>query len=113
MSKKISQQFACSKMMLPEHSRSLQEHSAAVYRAENQRRPILDEQKMEELQQVLAEALFRRAALKISIVDQSNCSIVHGVPLRYDGTDGTILLVGKSNSRRQIKVTDIFDIERE
>jgi hypothetical protein len=92
MSKKINQQFTCSKMMLPEHCGQLREHSAAYEKVEACSRPCFDEQLHEEQQRVLDQALLAGQKILVTIIDSSGSHTFCGVPLRIDQVSGYLFL---------------------
>jgi hypothetical protein len=92
MSKKINRQFACSRMMLPEHSGTLEEHNSSAAWDETHRRPHLDEQRQEEMQQILARAILNRLKIKLIILNGSGYHTYCGVPLPGDSTAGKFFI---------------------
>lgn len=111
MSKKIKQQFLCSKMMLPEHYSDLQKHTAGKQWAENHRRPHLDEQFQEELQQILEQALSEHKPLKIITLNNKGYRVYSGIPLRSDPTTGLILLDSGKCRPQRVKACEVISIE--
>ncbi len=112
MSKKATHQFLCSKMMLPEHCAGLREHVTARQRAENNRRPELDEQFREEMQQLLEQALATRQAVEVTVLESCGCRFFSGVLLRSDPGAGLIYLdTGSSRRPRSIKAGEVIRIE--
>ncbi len=107
MSKKINQQFNCSKMMLPEHCGQLREHSAAYERAEARSRPCFDEQLRDEQQRTLDQALLTGQMIAVTIINSSGSHTFSGVPLRIDQALGCLVLdVGEVRPCR-IKAVEI------
>lgn len=107
MSKKINQQFNCSKMMLPEHCGQLREHSAAYEKVEAGRKPCFDEQLREEQQRTLDQALFAGQMIVVTILNSSGSHTFRGVPLRIDQALGCLVLdVGEVRPCR-IKAVEI------
>ncbi len=90
MSKKITQQFLCSKMMLPEHCSNLREHNTKNRWEENHRRPDFDEQFQEELQQILLEACASLKLLRVVLLEESGYRTITGVPRHTDPESGII-----------------------
>ncbi len=110
MSKKISQQFACSRMMLPEHCSSLRQHAASVKRAEEQRQSLTDEQLQAEQQQLLESAICHKLSLEFTLLEESGRCRISGVPCRIDVTAGMIYIdtgSGKPVKIRAVSVTGI------
>ncbi len=112
MSKKMSQQFACSKMMLPEHRGSLQEKAARNRRLEENSHPELDEQERQRLQMIFEQALTGRRALKVTVLTGNNGrDTFSGIPLRSDSTSGTIIFDPGSGQTRSVRAVDILYLE--
>ena len=111
MSKKICQQFACSKMMLPEHRTSLQKHSSAAEWAENHPSIILDEQLQEELQRTLECAREKSHEIKLTILNSSGYHTYRGVPLRLDPTSGTVYIGSGATRPQAISAAEIIRLE--
>lgn len=110
MSKKINQQFLCSRMMLPEHCSGLNEHAFRKKWEENHRRPDMDDQLQEQLQQELEQALAKQQALKITFLDYSGYHTYIGVPLRIDPTAGLIFLHTGKGRPRAVKAAEVVKI---
>ncbi len=111
MSKKITRQFLCSKMMLPEHCSGLKEYAARKQWEENCRRPNLDEQLQEELQQAFEQALAKKQILKITILNDSGYRTYSGIPLRSDCAAGLIYLHTDKGRPQAVKAADVVQIE--
>ncbi len=110
MSKKMSQQFACSRMMLPEHCGSLRRHAAVIERAEEQRRPLTDEQLQVEQQQLLEEALCHKLRLEFILLDEAGRSSISGVPRRLDETAGIIYIDTGSGKPVKLRAASVIGI---
>jgi hypothetical protein len=111
MSKKICQQFACSKMMLPEHRTSLQKQGSAAEWAENHPSIILDEQLQEELQRTMECALEKSLEIKLTILNSSGYHTYRGVPLRLDSTSGTVYIESGATRPQAIRAAEIIRLE--
>ncbi len=111
MSKKLNQQFACSKMMLPEHRGSLQERTVRSRRLEESSRPEFDEQERERLQQVFEQALDGRSALKVTVLTGKGRDTFIGVPLHSDSASGNIAFRVGSSQPKLVRVVDIINLE--
>ncbi len=112
MSKKFNQQFACSKMMLPEHRGSLQEHKQKLEWKESNRRPFLDEQRHEELQQLLEQATFKRHELNFTVLYSNGYQIINGIPLYSDPATGLIFLDSGEHRPQIIRASEVIHIEK-
>jgi len=110
MSKKLNQQFACSKMMLPEHRSGLQEQDAKNHRAEESSRPELDEQERERLQHVFEQALAGSRVLKVTLFTGTGRETFTGVPLSSDHL-GDRIVFNTDPGRRAVKAADILHLE--
>ncbi len=111
MSKKINQQFHCSKMMLPEHCGKLRDHADRLEREEIYRRPVIDEQLWEEQQRILGQALFTGQQIMITIINSSGYHTYRGVPLRIDQIAGFILIENGEQRPFKIRATEIIRLE--
>jgi len=111
MSKKLNQQFACSKMMLPEHRGSLQEHNTQLRRDEKNSRPVLDEQQWERLQQIFESSLAEGRALKVTLINGTGRETFTGIPLSSDPTAGRITFSSGSGRPQAVKAADIVRLE--
>ncbi len=111
MSKKINQQFLCSKMMLPEHYSDLRKHAAGKQWTENHRRPHLDEQFQEELQQILEQALSEQKLLKIITLNSKGYRVYSGIPLHSDPSTGLIWLGSGKCRPQSIRACEVISIE--
>ncbi len=95
MSKKLTHQFLCSRMMLPEHCSGLQKHADQLDWDEIHRYPELDEQRQEEMQQVFEQALAGQTAVEITTLTNSGYRFYRGIPLRIDQAHGLVYLRDK------------------
>ncbi|MDW7740117.1 MAG: YolD-like family protein [Bacillota bacterium] len=110
MSKKMSQQFACSKMMLPEHRDNLLQHRRTEERTERCRQPAVDEQALAEQQQIFEEALHSRRSLRITIVTEEGCLTYTGLVRRCDFALRTLFLDTGFSKSQKISVSEIVGI---
>lgn len=110
MSKKINQQFLCSRMMLPEHCSGLNDYTLRKKWAENHRRPDLDDQQQEQLQYELEQALAEQQELIITVLNESGYHTCIGVPLRIDPTTGLIFIHTGKNRPGAVKAADVVKI---
>jgi len=108
VSKKLTQQFACSRMMLPEHCGSLRQHAKSLMRAEEQRWPLTDEQLQAEQQQLLEEALGHKLRVEFTLLDESGRSSLSGVPYRLDETAGMIYIDTGSGKPVKIRAASVI-----
>jgi hypothetical protein len=113
MSKKINQQFSCSKMMLPEHCGQLREHSAAYENAEACSRPCFDQQLREEQQHTLDQALLTGLMIVVTVINSSGTHTFCGVPLRIDQVAGCLVLDTGEVRPSRIKAAEITGLTLE
>ena len=111
MSKKIIRQFACSKMMLPEHRDSLQSLKIGARREEIYRRPFFDDQRQEELQQLLDRAILKQQALRFTILSAGGTETFTATPLRIEPSAGLLCLDNGSCRLHKVLASDVIDIE--
>jgi len=112
MSKKLTGQFLCSRMMLPEHCFGLQKHADQLDRGEAHRHPDLDEQRQEEMQQVFEQALACQAALDITTLTSSGYRHYSGTPLRSDQAFGLVYLRDREGKLIKIKAREVVGLTR-
>ena len=111
MSKKMTHQFNCSKMMLPEHHSTLQKHEADIRSREKYRRPSLDEQRQEELQYLFEAALLQGRQLKITVLKENGYQTYSGLPRPGQGNPGFLNLRSMGGKQKNIRLTEIVDIK--
>ncbi len=111
MIRKIDQQFSCSKMMLPEHRTNLERHCEELIREEELRRPQLDEQRREEMQRLLEQALQTGQSLKIDTMDSYSRCCYRGLPLRCDPATGQITIRTDRGKTLKLKASEIVHLE--
>lgn len=100
MSKKINQQFNCSKMMLPEHCGQLREHSAGL-KIDSQKAFVeTDEQLLEEWQQIFDLAFAKKLPLTIVYNEAGEAKTVTGTPSAVK-TDEESIAFKPGNAREQ------------
>ncbi len=78
MSKKLNNQFICSRMMLPEHVRALSKYEQESKLKELCKRPELDEQRLEEFDRVLQRAIKEELLVRVMVLTERG-------PVMYDG----------------------------
>lgn len=110
MSEKLRRQFACSKMMLPEHCTMLREQALAEYRAENNSVPETDEQLQEEQQYILEAARSKGKTVTIKILDSSGYKHYTGIPLRCDSARGRILIRTLAGYDLEVSAAEVISI---
>lgn len=91
-------------LMLPEHVAKLQE----IF-IEKKERPLLDEQKMNEMDRLLKEALTYQKEIQLTYYADGDFHVVQGVLAKIDQQKGYIMLcdgVGEA-----IPLSDLVDVE--
>lgn len=91
-------------LMLPEHVEMLQE----VF-VEYKEKPILDEQKMVEIDQTLKHALQHRSSIEMTYFYSGEYRTVIGRLAKIDQWKGYILL--QNEDGQKISLTDIIDVQ--
>ncbi len=112
MSKKLTGQFLCSRMMLPEHCSGLQKHADQLDWDEAHRYPDLDEQRQEEMQQIFEQALAGQTALEITTLTSSGYRHYSGTPLRIDQACGLIYLRDKEGKLIKVFAREAVGLTR-
>ena len=110
MSKKISQQFNCSRMMLPEHQSRLNDHAEQTMRREKYRRPFLDEQYREELQYTLEAALTEKKPVMIIAQNSKGYQTVSGILRCINTTAGTLYIDTGCDNIVSVKATEVITL---
>ncbi len=115
MSKKYTNQFLCSRMMLPEHRAKLARHRREAERAEQHRRPLLDQQQWEEFQAVLERSYFEGVRVKVTTLEEDGRCTVTGVVRRLLPALGAMELAGAKGWQRVElrRVVEMAEISRE
>jgi len=112
VSRKLNQQFNCSKMMLPEHRSSLEQQILRERCDRELRYPAFDEQELDRLQQQLDLALANKQPIRVTVLENSVCQIYSGVPLRIDQGTGIIVLSTGCGRRQPIQAAQVVALEQ-
>jgi len=112
MSKKLTGQFLCSRMMLPEHCSGLQKHADQMDWDETHRYPELDEQRQEEMQHAFEQALAGKAPLEITTLTSIGYRQYSGTPVRIDQVSGLIYLRDREGKLVKIKAREVINLTR-
>lgn len=112
MSKKLSGNglWESSRMMLPEHREQFLEQRRNLHKQE---RPLLDEQKLEELSSILNCALSMKNKVKITVYDVDQDQHFVGVIIKYDPFTKSLLLNSEKNEAVHIRLEQIMDLKLE
>ena len=83
MSKKISNQFLCSSLMLPEHRDALNRRRRKRREREGARRPCFDEQQLALWDRLLTAALQQKKKLLVHYANERGVHAFEGIVYRY------------------------------
>ncbi len=108
MSKRISNQFNCSKMMLPEHCGHLRRRADDLDQREKRRQPLIDEQLHEEQQLLLEKALAAGIALHFTLLSSKGTAKLAGIPRRISQQQGVIMIDTGEMRPLSIKAADVI-----
>ena len=109
MSKKYTNQFLCSWMMLPEHRTKLARHRQETERAEQHRHLLFDQQQWEEFQAVLERSYFEGIRVKVTTLEEDGHRTVTGVVRRLLPALGTMELAG-AEGRQQVTLRRVVEM---
>lgn len=97
-------------LMLPEHKRKL----VALYQEQfYENKPFLDEQKNEELNHSLAEALSGQQVIRVVFFHNRGIHFLMGKVKKVDLLSGELCLVGEEGNLMSLKMNEIIEIEVE
>ena len=94
MSKKLKNQFLCSRMMLPEHKERLREYHKKMYGGKTEL-PLFDEQQLEEFQCLLIQSLQCGLEVELTILTETGQKIITGVVRKADALSAQLTVVTK------------------
>jgi len=94
MSKKIANQFACSRLLLPEHRDRLQGHHRAKEKEEECRLPCLDEQQWAEFDFLIDQSFKQGIEIRVTAINQEGRYSAAGRVVRLDLAKKEIILAG-------------------
>ncbi|WNQ13683.1 YolD-like family protein [Paenibacillus aurantius] len=98
--------WEASRMMLPEHREQIIRHRGDLPK---KAKPALDEQRIQELSDLLAEAVNRGKAVQLTLYDPISPSILHGRIERVDPLLGRVRVTAGEEEWR-VPLRDILDI---
>jgi len=98
-------------MMLPEHRSGLQRYAARKQWEADHRRPVMDEQRQEELQQVLEQALLNGQALKLTVLNERGFTGCTAIPLRIEPSTGLIYFCTGASRHLAVRAAEIVHLE--
>ena len=99
--------FEGMRMIIPEHREAMVEQGRQQKRVE---RPILDQDKLEEMSRLLAEAILNPFAIKVSLYKPFGIETIHITPIKID--QHTRMLKGMDEDGESISIlfADILDV---
>ncbi|MBZ4686861.1 MAG: hypothetical protein PWQ96_524 [Clostridia bacterium] len=109
-SKKIYDQFTCSRMMLPEHKERLKNYRKKLQQKEKYRMPLFDEQQWEEFQFILEHSLHYDAKIQLTILQEESYLEVQGVVKGLDTVKREITIATESGLRK-LNAKEIVNID--
>lgn len=83
-----------SRMILPEHKERIRSRRDEARRGGRQERPELDEQELERINEVIAQSLCNRTAVRLQMYDPLEDCIVEGIVEEFDPMTGHIRVNG-------------------
>jgi hypothetical protein len=95
-------------MMLPEHVKMLREHQSDQ---DYGRKPELDEQKHEELNETICAAMEENKILEFTYYERGKTAQLYGHVHYVDEIKRELRVVDKAGKMHLLKVADIMDIE--
>jgi len=100
MSKKLSNQFLCSRMMLPEHREKLKLYQNKREYEENYRIPQYSDQQLEEFQFLLDRSLKFGLRIELTILTDHGFTNIKGVVKKTEAASGQILVTTREEEIR-------------
>jgi|GEM_PF-389806 len=110
MSRKFSDQFLCSRMMLPEHREGLNRRMGQMDRREKYSRPLWDEQQWEQFQLLLEEALEQRLMVELIRVKEEVHESITGILKKADNLTG-LIFVQTEKEIIKVKAADVIALQ--
>ncbi|KMM38010.1 YolD-like family protein [Guptibacillus hwajinpoensis] len=97
-------------MMLPEHVKELRD-----WKAEERRKskPMLDEQKMEEMNEIICEAMEFHHPLYFHYFEKGETKILYGYVHYLDQLSKELRILDKDERKRKVALSDLIHIETE
>lgn len=93
-------------MMLPEHKQAILQHRSEL---EHREMPLLDEQRIEELSCLAAEAVQKQSLVRVEVYRPDQNEIVAGQIRKIDAAHGRMEIVNQDGSVR-IPLKEVLDI---
>ncbi|AHD06040.1 YolD-like family protein [Paenibacillus larvae] len=112
MSKKLTGNglWESSRMMLPEHREQLLEQRREL---KKHAKPLLDEQRLEELSTILNYALATKHKVRFTVYDVYEDQHIAGVLIKYDPLTRSLGVISEANKAMHIMLENIIDVRLE
>jgi len=109
MSKKLQDNglFESSRMMLPEHKEAIVNYQKGMNKKQ---RPMLDEQRFEELSHLMFEAVYKNLEVTITVFNPYMDTVITGVIKKIDSSLKQLKMVC-GDEEMWIKFIDLLDID--
>ncbi len=108
MSKKLSNQFSCSRLMLPAHRKKLNECHKIKEEEEKYCMPNLDDQQKEQFQFLISQSLQQGLVIEVTLLTGKSYSRLKGEVKKIDPLQGKLNIVLTSN--KEIKMINLKEI---
>ncbi|UNC90726.1 YolD-like family protein [Candidatus Contubernalis alkaliaceticus] len=109
MSRKFSEQFLCSRMMLPEHREGLNRQNRKQHKREIFPIPLIDEQQWEEFQRLLEKALEQCLVVEILRKKNDIHQSIIGTLKKADSLTG-LIFVQTEDEIIKVKAGDVLSL---
>jgi hypothetical protein len=109
MTKKISNQFLCSRMMLPEHKESINSYKKKTEYKKKYRIPSFDEQQCEEFQFLINKSLNKKIKLKVTVLEKKYQEYIGIVTNTYP--ESGLIKIKTNKEFKKITADKIVNIE--
>ncbi len=110
MSKKVANQFACSRLILPEHRDQLRGHRQARRKEEEHRLPCLDQQQWEEFEALVKQSLEQGLTIMVTAVSKQGRYSATGQVIKVDPVIRRITLATRGGVQ-QVALPEIIGVE--
>lgn len=111
MSKKLFNQFICSRMMLPEHREKLNKHHEKIERKEKYRLPSFDEQQWEEFEFILTQSLEHGVKIEITILKEGKYFKKRGTVKKLDPLSGKISILTENEGVIKLPAKNMIEVK--
>lgn len=109
MNRKFSDQFLCSRMMLPEHREGVNRRIRKIDQQGKYSRPLWDEQQWEQFQLLLQQALEQRLLVEITRAKEDVHESISGTLKKADNLTG-LIFVQTEEEIIKIKAEDVISL---